>query len=62
MTQPYPLVLVHGGTFQGTEWGTTPDGRPGWAQRLQEAGYAVLLVDRPGHGRSPYHAPTSSGR
>ncbi len=56
VTQPYPVVLVHGGTLQGTEWGDTPDGRPGWAQRLVEAGYAVLLVDRPGHGRSPYHA------
>lgn len=56
VTQPYPVVLVHGGTLQGTEWGDTPDGRPGWAQRLVEAGYAVLVVDRPGHGRSPYHA------
>lgn len=55
VTQPYPVVLVHGGTLQGTEWGATPDGRPGWAQRLVEAGYAVLVVDRPGHGRSPYH-------
>ena len=55
VTQPYPVVLVHGGTLQGTEWLDTPDGRPGWAQRLVEAGYAVLIVDRPGHGRSPYH-------
>ncbi len=53
--QPYPVVLVHGGGLQGTEWLDTPDGRPGWAQRLVEAGYAVLVVDRPGHGRSPYH-------
>ena len=55
VTQPLPIVLVHGGTLQGTEWLDTPDGRPGWAQRLMEAGYAVLVVDRPGHGRSPYH-------
>ncbi|MFG2139437.1 alpha/beta fold hydrolase [Streptomyces sp. NPDC048650] len=55
VTQPYPVVLVHGGTLQGTEWLDTPDSRPGWAQRLVEAGYAVLVVDRPGHGRSPYH-------
>ena len=55
VTQPLPIVLVHGGTFQSTEWLETPDGRPGWAQRFQEAGYAILLVDRPGHGRSPYH-------
>jgi len=55
VTRPYPVVLVHGGTWQGTEWLDTPDGRPGWAQRLIEAGYAVLIVDRPGQGRSPYH-------
>ncbi|WP_116202933.1 alpha/beta fold hydrolase [Amycolatopsis circi] len=55
VTRRYPIVLVHGGLLQGTEWLDTPDGRPGWAQRLVEAGYAVLVVDRPGHGRSPYH-------
>jgi pimeloyl-ACP methyl ester carboxylesterase len=55
VTQPYPIVLVHGGLLQGTEWLDTPDGRPGWAQRLAEAGYAVLVVDRPGHGRSHTH-------
>ena len=52
--QPRPIVLVHGGALQSTEWLDTPDGRPGWAQRLVEAGYAVFLVDRPGHGRSPF--------
>ncbi len=56
VTQPHPVVLVHGGALQGTEWMDTPDGRPGWAQRFVEAGYAVLIVDRPGHGRSPYQA------
>ena len=55
VTQPHPIVLIHGGTLQATEWLTTPDGRPGWAQRLVESGFAVLMVDRPGHGRSPYH-------
>lgn len=55
ITQPYPVVLVHGGTLQGTEWRDTPDGRPGWAQRFVEAGFVVFRVDRPGPGRSPYH-------
>ncbi|WP_336714435.1 alpha/beta fold hydrolase [Arthrobacter sp. USHLN218] len=55
ITQPYPLVLVHGGGGQGTDWTGTPDGRPGWAQRFVEAGFAVYVVDRPAHGRSPYH-------
>ncbi|WP_263996875.1 hypothetical protein [Mycobacterium yunnanensis] len=37
-TKPFPVVLVHGGAVQGTEWLDTPDGRPGWAQRFVEAG------------------------
>ena len=59
ITRPYPIVLMHGGGFQGTEWFDTPDGRPGWAQRLVEAGYVALVVDRPGHGRSPLHVATT---
>ena len=55
VTRPYPVVLAHGGGVQGTEWLDTPDGRPGWAQRLVEAGYLTVIVDRPGHGRSPLH-------
>jgi pimeloyl-ACP methyl ester carboxylesterase len=53
--RPFPIVLVHGGGGQGTDWLGTPDGRPGWAPMLVEAGYAVYVVDRPGHGRSPLH-------
>src|ERR1700723_2205252 len=52
---PYPIVLVHGGGGQGTDWMCTPDGRPGWATLLVQEGYKVYVVDRPGHGRSPYH-------
>ncbi|WP_127128769.1 alpha/beta fold hydrolase [Georgenia sp. SYP-B2076] len=55
VTQPYPLVLVHGGGGQGTDWLTTVDGRPGWAAHFVAAGFAVYVVDRPGHGRSPFH-------
>ncbi|WP_051937212.1 alpha/beta hydrolase [Erwinia sp. 9145] len=58
VSMPYPVVLMHGGGFQGTEWFDTPDGRPGWAQRFVEKGYAVLVIDRPGHGRSPFHVET----
>lgn len=58
VAQPWPIVLVHGGGYQGTEWFDTPDGRPGWAQRFVEAGYAVVIVDRPGQGRSPFHVKT----
>jgi pimeloyl-ACP methyl ester carboxylesterase len=55
IVHPYPLVLIHGGGGQGTDWTGTPDGRPGWATRFVEAGFVVYVVDRPGHGRSPYH-------
>lgn len=58
VTRPWPIVLVHSGGFQGTEWLDTPDGRPGWQQRLVEAGYATITIDRPGQGRSPYHVET----
>ena len=52
---PYPIVMVHGGGGQGTDWMGTPDGRPGWATYFLQEGYAVYIVDRPGHGRSPFN-------
>lgn len=52
---PFPVVLVHGGGGQGTDWMGTPDGRPGWFQYLVAEGFKVYVVDRPGHGRSPLH-------
>ena len=52
---PFPLVLVHGGGGQGTDWMGTPDGRSGWVTHLLQAGFKVYIVDRPGHGRSPFH-------
>lgn len=55
-----PVVLVHGGGGQGTDYLTTPDGRPGWAPLLSAAGWPVYVVDRPGHGRSP-HDPAVLG-
>ncbi len=50
----YPIVLIHGGGGQGLDFLATPDGRPGWATLLVEQGWVVYVVDRPGHGRSPY--------
>lgn len=58
---PYPVVLVHGGGGQGTDWMSTPDGRRGWAHILLEQGFMVYVVDRPGHGRSPYHPDLQNG-
>ncbi len=50
---PYPLVLVHGGGGQATDWMGTPDGRDGWLDYFLAAGFDVYFVDRPGYGRSP---------
>lgn len=55
ITKRHPLVLVHGGGGQLTDWRGTPDGRPGWADLFVDAGYLVYLVDRPAHGRSWAH-------
>jgi pimeloyl-ACP methyl ester carboxylesterase len=52
---PYPVVLIHGGYGQGSEWISTPDGRRGWTTQLLEQGYKVYVLDRPGQGRCPYH-------
>jgi pimeloyl-ACP methyl ester carboxylesterase len=52
---PYPVVLIHGGYGQGSDWISTPDGHRGWATLLLEQGYAVYVLDRPGQGRGPYH-------
>jgi pimeloyl-ACP methyl ester carboxylesterase len=52
---PYPVVLVHGGYGQGSDWISTPDGHRGWATLLLEQGYKVYVVDRPGQGRNPYY-------
>jgi pimeloyl-ACP methyl ester carboxylesterase len=53
---PYPLVLVHGGGGQATDWMGTPDGRDGWLDYFLAAGFDVYFVDRPAHGRSPNNA------
>ena len=52
---PYPVVLIHGGYGQGSDWISTPDGRRGWATLLLEQDYQVYVLDRPGQGRNPYH-------
>jgi pimeloyl-ACP methyl ester carboxylesterase len=51
---PYPIILFHANGQTGVQWQQTPDGRPGWAYRLVEAGYVVYMVDYPARGRSAY--------
>lgn len=49
---PYPLILVHGGGAQASDWFSTPDGRDGFRDYFLAAGFDVYWVDRPGYGRS----------
>lgn len=49
----WPLVLIHGGGGQSTDWFSTPDGRDGWRDWFLADGFDVYWVDRPGYGRSP---------
>src|SRR4029450_291444 len=51
---PLPLVLVHGGGGQMVHY-MGLGGMSGWAHHFVQAGFKVYLVDRPGHGRPPYH-------
>jgi len=50
----HPLVLIHGGG-QGTDFINRADGSPGWLHDFVGAGFAVYVIDLPGHGRSPGH-------
>lgn len=51
-TQPYPVVMFHGGGQTGVNYTGTPDGRRGWAHDFLRAGYAVYVIDQPERGRS----------
>ena len=42
VTRPYPVVLVHGGGLQGTEWRETPE-------RLRRAERGRLRLTTPGN-------------
>src|ERR1700730_5272240 len=53
-TQPYPILLVHGGAQIGAGWSQTLDGREGWTQYFVRRGFAVYVVDQPARGRSAY--------
>lgn len=58
----YPIVMIHGGGGQGTDWLQTPDGRDGWADYFVAAGWDVYVVDRPGHGRSQSNPSCRDGK
>lgn len=56
LTKP-AIVLIHGGTQNGSCYLRTIDGRPGWAYRFAERGYTAAIPDWPGTGRSCYVRP-----
>jgi hypothetical protein len=47
--------MIHGGGGQGTDFLGTADGREGWVHWFVRRGWAVYVVDRPQHGRSPFN-------
>jgi pimeloyl-ACP methyl ester carboxylesterase len=53
-TRPYPVVMIHGGGQTASNFLSTPDGRPGWADDFLANGYAVYVVDQSGRGRSGF--------
>jgi pimeloyl-ACP methyl ester carboxylesterase len=58
----YPIVFIHGGGGQGTDWLETPDGRDGFVDYFVADGWDVYVVDRPGHGRAQSNASCGNGQ
>jgi len=50
----HPLLLWHGGGMCGTNWETTPDGRPGWQMFFLRAGFDVWVSDAVERGRASW--------
>lgn len=50
----WPIIMVHGSEQTGTNYLSTPDGRPGWATYFFNKGWPVYVIDQPGHGKSGY--------
>lgn len=57
----YPIVMIHGGGGQGTDWLETPDGRDGWVDYFVADGWDTYVVDRPSHGRSQSNSSCGEG-
>ena len=58
----HPIVFIHGGGGQGTDWLETPDGRDGFVDYFVADGWDVYVVDRPGHGRSQSNPSCRDGK
>ncbi|EKM55399.1 uncharacterized protein PHACADRAFT_195432 [Phanerochaete carnosa HHB-10118-sp] len=58
VTQPLPLLMVHGMGMTGTNFLNTPDGRVGWADHFMSKGWEVYIIDQPSRGRSAWSEST----
>ncbi|KAF8075977.1 Alpha/Beta hydrolase protein [Lyophyllum atratum] len=54
ITQPFPLLMIHGHAMTGTNFLNTPDGRLGWADYFLREGYELYIIDQPSRGRSAW--------
>ncbi|TYL51763.1 hypothetical protein FXB39_08310 [Nocardioides sp. BGMRC 2183] len=57
-----PVVLVHGGGGQATDWMWAVSDQPGWAELFVANGHPTYLLDRTGHGRSVWDVRTQGER
>ena len=62
VTQPRPLILIHGGVLSGDLWLNKPDGGRGWASFWLDRGYKVYIVDDWSVGRSGSETSSAGGR
>jgi len=56
ITQPLPLLIIHGQGQTGTNFLNTPDGRLGWADYFLSKGYDLYIIDQPSRGRSAWQS------
>ncbi|KAJ7762819.1 Alpha/Beta hydrolase protein [Mycena maculata] len=54
VTQPLPILFIHGMGMTGSNLLSTPDERLGWADYFLGQGYELYIVDQPSRGRSPW--------
>ncbi|EHK43946.1 hypothetical protein TRIATDRAFT_37577 [Trichoderma atroviride IMI 206040] len=54
VTQPSPIVFIHGQAQTATNFLNKPDGSRGWASQFLDQGYEIYLVDQTLRARSPW--------
>lgn len=57
-----PIVMVPGGSLLGSQFQTTPDGRPGWNTRFLQWGYPTYLLEPANRGRSGFYMDDLNAR